>query len=174
MKKIIIPILMLVVLASCIKPNNNESVVEGYKPVYISKDNAFKIAAQSPASFVNPGKMFLYQNYIFITDNGEGVHILDNSDPSNPKKIAFVSIPGVVDAAVKNGVLFADNFTDIVSIDISDMNNISLKKRIKNVYSMENQLYPAFATGYFECADTTKGYVLRWEKTNITNPKCYR
>ena len=147
---------------------------EGWKPVYIAKDKAKIIEARGPQAFEYPGKMFLYQDLIFVTDQGEGVHIIDNSDPSHPKKVAFVAIPGVVDAAVKDNVLYADNFTDLVALDIHNLNDIHLTKRMKDIYPVENQLYPAFASGYFECVDTTKGYVLRWVKATLQNPKCYR
>lgn len=161
---------------SCVKSTNFGSPkdVEGYKPIYISKTNAFDLKVESARIFTDPGKMFLYQNYIYITDIGNGVHVIDNSNPSNPQKVAFISIPGVVDAAVKNGVMYADNFTDLVAFDMSNVNNISFQKRVKNIYPITSQLYPEFTTGYFECVDTTKGYVLRWEKTILSSPKCYR
>jgi len=178
MKRLILPVLLpmlvMVFMASCTKEPVKTTYVEGYKPVYISKTNAYKVKAENPTTFSYPGKMFLYQNYIYVTDLGYGVHIIDNSNPSKPKKVAFISIPGVVDAAVKNGVLYADNFTDLVAFDVSDVSNIQYKNRVKDLYPLENQLYPNFATGYFECADTTKGYVLRWEKATLESPKCYR
>ena len=135
---------------------------------------AFEISSEAPQLFVNPGKMFLQPNLIYITDLGLGVHIIDNSDPYNPTKLAFISIPGVRDAVVKDGILFADNITDIVSIDISNLSQIQLTNRLKDIYPIENQYYPGSATGYFECVDTTKGYVIRWEKRMLENPKCYR
>jgi len=174
MKRLIFSFTIIVLLGSCTKKKEETVIKEGYKPVYISKEQAFKVKAEPPSVFGEPGKMFLYQNVIFVTDFGSGVHVIDNSDPSHPKKVAFISIPGVVDAAVKNGVLFADNFTDLVAFDVSNPVDIKFKKRIKNVYPLNKQMYPEFATGYFECVDTTKGYVLRWEKATLENPKCYR
>jgi hypothetical protein len=129
---------------------------------------------EGPRSFADPGKMFLYQNFIYVTDYGTGVHVIDNSDPANPTKVAFVVIPGVVDAAVKSGIMYADNFKDIVAFDVKNVSNITFTKRVKDVYPLTNQFYPEFASGYFECVDTTKGYVLRWEKTILNSPKCYR
>ncbi|OIO99232.1 MAG: hypothetical protein AUJ98_11595 [Bacteroidetes bacterium CG2_30_33_31] len=174
MKKILIPVILAAMIFSCSKSTPSTTYEEGLKPVYISKANAFNLKVETPTTFTYPGKMFLYQSLILVTDVGEGVHILDNSNPVNPKKIAFISIPGVNDASIKNGILYADNFTDLVAFDISNMSNIQFIKRLKNIYPLINQLYPEFATGYFECADTTKGYILRWEKSTLTNPKCYR
>ena len=162
------------VLASCTKKSQEDTYADGYKPVYISKELAFVISSNGPKAFTSPGKMFLYQNFIYITDNGTGVHIIDNSDPVNPVKLAFISIPGVRDVVVKNNILLADNFTDLISLDVSDVANIQFKKRLQDIYPMENQLYPDFATGSFECADTSYGYVLTWERATLKNPKCYR
>lgn len=178
MKRIILPVLIpmlaLALISSCTKETEKSTFEEGYKPVYISKEKAYEVKVGSPTTFTEPGKMFLYQNYIYVTDYGYGVHIIDNTNDSFPTKVAFISIPGVEDAAVKSGILYADNFTDLVAFDVSDVNKIQYKTRVKDIYPLENQLYPNFATGYFECADTTKGYVLRWEKTTLENPKCYR
>ncbi len=174
MKKIVLPLLLVLICYSCIKDEIQTGTFEGYKPVYIDKTEAFIVKVSSPAVLENPGKMYLYNNYIYIVDNGKGVHIVNNIDPANPQKIKFIAIPGVVDCAVKNDVLYADNITDLIALDISDLANINVSKRIKNIYPLENQLYPDFVTGYFECVDTLRGYVLRWEKAMLTNPKCYR
>ncbi len=174
MKNFFLLAIVALMAFSCTKTNDDNIVTEGYKPVYVPKTIAMNIESTSPAAFANPGKMFLYGNYILVTDKGAGVHIIDNSNPSSPQKLKFVKIPGVNDAVLKNGIMYADNFTDLVAIDISDMNNITLKKRVKNVYPMINQFFPDFATGYFECADTTNGYVAYWEAATLTNPKCFR
>ena len=174
MRKFLLPILLLLIMAGCTKSSEDQTNIEGYKPIYIDKVAAFDVSASGPVAFESPGKMFLWQNFIYVTDIGYGVHIIDNSDPSKPNKLAFISIPGVKDAAVKNGTLLADNFTDLVAFDNTDVSNITLSKRLKGLYPFDGQFYPEFGTGYFECADTTNGYVLKWEKAMLNNPKCYR
>lgn len=160
---------------SCIKFDEPKTgLQQGWVPIYISKNIAFTTSVGGPETLVKAGKMYLYNQYIFVTDQGRGVHIINNSDPNIPVKLAFISIPGVHDVAVKGSNLYADNFTDLLTFDISNVNSISLTKRLKDIYPIDNQLYPEFASGYFECADTTKGYIIRWEKAMIENPKCYR
>ncbi|MBC8147350.1 MAG: hypothetical protein H8E98_05140 [Bacteroidetes bacterium] len=175
MKKSILIIFAVALLFGC---NKNESTTgftgDGYKPVYISADEAFIITASSPTALKDPGKMYLFNNQIYITDKGLGVHIIDNSNPAVPKKLKFISIPGVKDVVVKNGILYGDNLTDLVAIDISDLSNITVKKRLKDIYPEEDQYYPQAVSNYFECVDPSKGLVLRWEKTHIENAKCYR
>ncbi len=177
MKKTLLIISSFVLLFGCTQPNSNDTTPytgEGYKPVYIDKSQAFTINATQPDTLKNPGKMYLFNNYIYITDKGRGVHIINNVNPITPKKVKFISIPGVKDVVVKNGVLFADNFTDLVAININDIANITVSKRIKDIYPIEDQFYPETVSCHFECVDPSKGYVLRWEKTYIENAKCYR
>ncbi len=174
MNRIISILVVILFITSCGKESGNNVEINGYKPIYISKENAAIVESKAPQTLVTPGKMYLYNNYIYIVDFGLGVHIIDNTDPTKPNKLAFVSIPGVNDVAVKNGVLLADNFKDLVALDISDLSNIKLTKRVKNLYPIINQYYPEHGTGYFECADSTKGYIVRWEKARLKSPKCYR
>jgi hypothetical protein len=148
--------------------------VTGLKPVYISKTTYNQITTMQPQVLEKPGKIYIYQQYAFVNELNKGVHIIDNTDPYNPVKIKFISIPGNKDMAVKNGILYADNFTDVVAINIRDVNDIKVTKRLKNILPLTSQLAPEFVRNtYFECADTTKGYVVDWIETELENPKCY-
>lgn len=149
-------------------------VVEGYKPVYVSKATMMQIYSSGPMTLVNPGKIYMKDSYIYIGEKGKGVHVINNSDPANPVKIAFINIPGVKDVAIKGNYMYADNLTDLVTIDISDVSNVVVLDRIPGVYPAYNQLYPEETECYFECADTTQGYVLEWVYTELTDPQCQR
>ena len=37
-------------------------------------------------SLLSPGKIYLYDKYLYINDKGWGIHIYDNSNPTNPVK----------------------------------------------------------------------------------------
>lgn len=148
--------------------------VEGYRPVYMAPQQAKTIEVTGVEPLENPGKIFWYHNFMMLTDQRKGVHIIDISNPANPQKLNFISIPGVNDVAVKSSYLYADNITDLVVLDISNVYDISFETRVNNVYPATNQMYPQHATGYFECVDTTKGLVVGWEKTMLEDPKCRR
>ena len=47
-----------------------------------------------------PGKICVKGNIIFLNDLDKGVHVIDNSNPAQPRKIAFINIPGNEDIAV--------------------------------------------------------------------------
>ncbi len=165
---------ILFLFTSCEKTLDEKNLTEGYKPIYMDYSNIQNIISLRPVNIVNTGKIYLYQNYVFINERGRGVHVIDNSNPQNPLNIKFLSIPGNYDISIRNNILFADNATDLVAINISNLDNIYVTKRIPNVYAPYSQMFPDFVNGYFECVDTTKGFVVGWYKTMLNDPKCFR
>jgi hypothetical protein len=171
MKKLLCswPIMMLAVsvflLQGCIKDTLTTTHI-AYEPVYKSKAEVLAgIKSSGPTSLVNTGKLALYGNYILVNEINKGVHIIDNSNPASPVNIAFIEIPGNLDLAVKDNMLYADIFTDMVTIDITNISNAVLKKMNYNVFP-ERQY-----TGSF-IADSAR-YIVDWikhetrEKTEI-------
>lgn len=150
-------------------------IVEGFKPVYISENEAKVIRKLPPQDISAQGKIYIKDHYIFIGDVNLGVHVFDNTDPSNPQKIAFIQIYGNHDISIKDNIMYADNFQDLVAIDISDLNNPLEIKRIPGVYKLLNQHYPEGAPWgtYFECVDPQKGFVAGWVRTTLTDPDCW-
>ena len=57
----------------------------------------------------------------------KGIHILDNTTPANPKNVAFIDIPGNMDLAVKGDILYADLYTDLVTLDISNPLKVAVR-----------------------------------------------
>lgn len=86
-----------------------------------------------PEPIQESGKIYAYQDYIFVNDKYRGVHVIDNSDPNLPRKITFIKIAGNVDISVKDNFLYADSIMDLMVFDISDINNIKTVKRLENV-----------------------------------------
>ncbi len=117
----------------------------------------------APVPILESGKIYAYKNYIFINDKNKGVHVVDNTDPSNPKKISFIEIPGNVDISVKGDFLFADSLSDLVVLDISDMSDIHQVNRLEGVLQT-NVFWPADAD-IFENNDIdyNKEILVGWE-----------
>ncbi|MCI5059431.1 MAG: hypothetical protein MRY83_25180 [Flavobacteriales bacterium] len=135
-------------------------------PVYMSEE-AFENAIQSmPAQpLSNPGKIFYKDQYLFINDRLNGIHIVDNSNPDAPSNIAYISIPGNRDLVVKGNTLYADSYTDLVTIDVSDPTNVQQIDRIEDVF-MES--FPAFENNYpvYGLKDTN-AVVVAWAVHNV-------
>lgn len=115
---------------------------------------------------INPGKIYFKDNYLFVNDPGKGIHVIDNSNPSNPQKIAFYEILGNVDMAIRGNILFADTYIDLVAIDITDVNNPLEVGRLTNIFPEilpEGDFYFPYAR-----VDRTKGVVVGWKVETIT------
>jgi hypothetical protein len=136
-------------------------------PVYMSyEDFRTDLVSTSGRELESPGKIYLYNDYLLINEINEGIHIIDNSDPANPKNIAFVVIPGNVDMAVKGDYLYADSYMDLVLFDISTINSPVFHKRIENFFCYQ---YPPYDYNYpVEEIDTEKGIIIDWEIKRIS------
>ncbi|WP_298245997.1 hypothetical protein [uncultured Christiangramia sp.] len=92
------------------------------------------VEIQAPREIKESGKIYAWQNYIFINDKNEGVHIINNTDPFNPVKVQFLKIPRNTDVAIRNNMLYANNGMDLVVFDLSDMNAIKEAGRVKDIF----------------------------------------
>lgn len=145
MKRIGILLLTLVFFQSCEMDNQVSSLdtVQTYLIATPVKSNLteFKeeaVQISEPVPIIESGKIYAYGNYIFVNDMYRGFHILDNVDPTSPKNIGFLKLEGNNDISIKDDRLFADSYGDLVVMDISDIDNISLVQR------MEGAIYQQF------------------------------
>ncbi len=132
-------------------------------PVYMSfAELRSAVKQQSPRDLVNPGKIYFKDGFIFINEELKGIHIIDNRDPHNPVNSSFIEIPGNIDMAIKNNVLYADSYIDLVSIDISDVANTKEVERVNGVfpYTIPVAKDPNLLTADI---DEEKGVVVDWE-----------
>jgi len=145
--------------------------VEGYVPIYQSDSSIASIHSSDPQPTVTAGKIYTMGNMLYQVEPGAGIHVIDISNPSAPEKISFIRIMGVSDIAIKSTMLYANNYNDLVIVDISNIQAVKLLKRQENAFQFNaTQLPPG--TGYFECVDPSKGKVVGWKKQMIHSPKC--
>jgi hypothetical protein len=117
----------------------------------------------------NPGKIYFKDNYLFVNEVGKGIHVIDNSDPADPKKLCFYEIMGNVDIAIKGNILFADSFIDLVAIDISDVNNPVEINRIENVFP---EVMPEGDKWYpYAMVDKSEGVIVDWKVETVTEER---
>ncbi|RKD91446.1 LVIVD repeat-containing protein [Mangrovibacterium diazotrophicum] len=131
-------------------------------PVYMSyEDLRSAVTTESARDIVHPGKIYFKDNYIFINELMDGVHVIDVSNPSSPSEVAFISIPGNVDIAIKENVLYADSYVDLVAIDVSDLNNMQEVGRVEDIFPYT---IPEYDTEYrLADIDEEKGVVVGYE-----------
>lgn len=147
----------------------NEDTYEALVPEYTSFDEfrtGFKV--QGPTNIKQSGKIYFKDDYIFVNDQYVGIHVIDNSNPSNPQKIAFYNIPGNVDIAILDNVLFADSYIDLVAFDISNILQPVEISRMENAFP---EVLPptddGFPVVWYEI-DRSKGVVTGWKKKKIS------
>ena len=81
------------------------------------------------------GKIYLKGDTIFINEKYKGIHVIDNTNPSNPQKIGFIVIPGCIDMAMKENILFADNSIDLVAINLTGgLSQLNVSKRLIGIF----------------------------------------
>jgi hypothetical protein len=156
-KNLLFFVLLIITLGSCLRDECNETrKFVQYTPV-VTTPQQFRtndIKTFSGATLKNPGKIYFYKNYLLINEAGKGIHFFDISNPDAPKEVVFYSILGNFDMAIKDDLLYADNVIDLLQVDIKDILNPKITKRIENYnnhYSANNSTHVAY-----------------YEKTNVT------
>lgn len=136
MKKITAIALLAVFAAmffqSCVKDScERVSTWVERTPVYKTQAeiDAVSVSSEAPRALKNPGKIYFYNNFIFINEINEGIHVIDNQNPEAPAKVAFLNIEGNIDIAIKDNRLFADSYTDLFVVDITDINTMAVVSR---------------------------------------------
>lgn len=143
---------------SCLKDQTTERYTF-YRPVYKTRAEV-RAAAQGtlPMQVSTPGKIFLMNNFVFLNEVDKGIHIIDINDPSKPVNIAFLRIPGCMDMAVRGNYLYADCYTDLVTIDIADPRKAIVKQFIPGVFP-----HRRYTNGFV--ADTSF-IITEWERVD--------
>ncbi|UBM59637.1 hypothetical protein LAG90_03095 [Marinilongibacter aquaticus] len=83
----------------------------------------------------DPAKIYVNGNYIFISEAKKGLHVIDNTNPSSPQAVSFVEVPGILDMAVKDNMMYVDSYVDLVVLDISDPQQIHEVGRVENRFT---------------------------------------
>ncbi len=154
-------------------PSFPDRDIEGMRPIYADSAD-FLITKNEARTPQKAGKIYVYGNVLLINEVNEGIHVVDNSDISNPQNLFFIQIPGNTDIAVKDGLIYANNHTDMVVLEISE-NTFQEVGRVQNLFFEEEEnRYPRQHDIYFECIDESKGRVIGWKKEIISSPQCYK
>lgn len=159
--------LTLLLMTSCEDEVVDRRIYKGNVPVYMTYPE-FKSAMKltEPRDLEKPGKIYFKDNYIFINEMFEGIHIYDNTDPSNPINKSFIELPSNLDIAIADNYLYADSYTDLVVIDISDVNNPTEVYRIDSAFPYS---IPPYDSRFpLTEIDESQGVVVGFEVQEIT------
>ena len=149
--------LLLLFFTSCQDTCKTTYSYQRYNPIYtLYSELREAVQTETPRALTHPGKIYFLYPYVFINELNKGVHIIDNSDPTAPQNIAFINIPGNVDIAIRDNILYADSYIDLVAIDIHDITNIQEVHRVEGIFA-------------FDYTTDEEGVVTEWETEWVTD-----
>ncbi len=159
---LIVPVgLCAVLLSHCTDKVTSTVRFHRMTPVYTTTDvirNAVTVLPPQPVT--GTGKIFSHDDFLFLNQPGDGVHVIDNTDPANPRPISFINIPGNYDLAVQGDIMYADSYIDLLAIDISNHQSIEVLHREENVFPRFNSF------GFYP--DDERGVVTQWNEVDVT------
>ena len=127
--------LPLLLLAGCTDTCKETRTYRRYSPVTFTATQLRQgVQTESAQPLVNPGKIYTKDQFLFINELKQGIHIIDNHDPSAPKPVAFIRIPGNGDIAIRNSILYADSYMDLIAFDVSNPMAVQVVNRVQNVF----------------------------------------
>src|ERR1035437_446295 len=160
-------IILLLTIGGCSDKVKDTVSYTANVPIYQKRAEFVKsVKTGAQKDLAKPGKIFLKGNYIFVNELYQGIHVIDNSTPASPKNIAFITIPGNVDIAVRGNTLYADSYADLVSIDITDPTKATETARYTNAFP--NVMPPTGNNFPVNTIDTAKGIVIGWKQEKVT------
>ena len=174
MKKLLLALPLLLLFGCPVIDEGPPDEIEGLRPIYISDDSWKEIQSAPARAIKKLGKIYYKDGLIYVAETNEGIHVIDNTDPTNPVFIKFIEIIGCHDVAIKGNVLYADNVSDLVALDISNLDDIQVLSRTKDLYKNTQLSYPPTYEGYFECVDPALGTIIGWEAATLYSPECFR
>ena len=158
--------LTLLALTGC---ENKVTEMVTYKinePIFMATStfrNSVKVTTE-PQKITSIGKMCFYNNYLYISEPEKGIHIINNTDPTNPQQTGFIELLGNADLAIRNGLLYADSYIDLVWFDVSNPALPELKGRLDSIFPnafpmTQNQYGIDYTVSY---PTTNKGIIIGW------------
>ena len=108
---------------------------DAYAPRLMTRAALEESVAALPARPLHAtGKIYRQGPYLFINEPYEGIHVVDNRNPAQPRPVSFLRIPGNLDMALKGNLLYADNGPDLVTIDVSNPAAGQVKSRVRDAF----------------------------------------
>lgn len=137
-------------------------------PYYLSyEDLRSSVKFDNYRDIMKPGRIYFKGDTLFIVENYVGIHVLRVNDPAKPERTGFINVPGCTDLCIRNNILYANSYVDLVGMDISDLSNIRETARKTDIFEYAipktDNDHPIYEI------DKTKGVVINWEVKRVSN-----
>ncbi|MEL6672501.1 MAG: hypothetical protein AAFR61_09925 [Bacteroidota bacterium] len=161
-------VLGMMLLNGCLQDKCTQTMTfYTYEPVYKSLEEVRAgVKSEAARSIQRPGKIYFKDAYVFIVEVNEGVHVLNNTDPSQPSSEAFIAVPGARDLAIRGNSMYVDSYLDLVAIDITNVQAAVETHRETDVFH-----YGTWHPGLW--ADQNLGIAVDWIETeHVEEAEC--
>lgn len=139
MRHLIYLLFASIIITSCGKEICNQTVTyTKATAIYGDLDELRNVQVNAAVRAIeNPGKIYVGSDYLLIGEEKEGIHVIDNSDAYNPQAINFIQIPQNKEFYVEGNILYAESMYDVVSYDLSDLENVTMRSRELDVFQAD-------------------------------------
>jgi hypothetical protein len=120
---------LTILLAGCFGWGGNNvddfpSQQSNYIPVIMQRVNFENAVGTIPTqNIVNSGKIYIFENLLFITEVNDGFHVFNYIDPTNPIPLNYIKAPGATDLAIRNSLLYINQATDLLTLKYNYQTN---------------------------------------------------
>ena len=181
--RVLLIMVILFSLSSCwtkVKPNsyssNNYKRVWGNKAIYGAEETAKRIFyTDSALPVIIPGNIYAKGNFIYQLEVGRGIHVIDNTVPTQAHRIGFITVNGSSQISIKDDFLYTNSYDDLVVVNISNNNTATEVKRVLHAFPEGRSYYfyiEPVESGYYECP-RYDSVVIGWKKDSISS-NCYK
>jgi len=143
-----------------------------YRPVYLSYEALRSAVAASTARAIDRANRILTRgDMLYVVEYDAGLHVVDNTDPSEPVKLAFIEVPGARNAVTKDGLVYIDSYVDLVVIDVTDVEAIQEVGRLEDALPYWRRDHWEFV--WDEPPDPSQGIVVDSEFVRSEEGYCF-
>lgn len=133
-------------------------------PIYLDYQTLrTSVRVSDPKPISDISRVYVYESAVFLNKKNAGIHVLDNSDPTDPKNIAFIEIPGNTELSIRDGFLYADSYVDLVTINVNDPQNIQEVNRQESVFPYDEYQNIPDGVYFSQSVDRSRGVVVSYE-----------
>ncbi|MEA4936525.1 MAG: hypothetical protein VB102_07785 [Paludibacter sp.] len=168
--------LLTIVMMGLVACENNISETVTYKinePVFMDMD-AFRSSVKVKSEvheLTGYGKICYYNGYLYMSEPGKGIHIINNQDPAHPQVVGYIELLGNADLSIRNNLLYADSYIDLVWFDVTNPAQPQLSGRLENVFPeaipmIENGLGVDYMMSYGE--ERKDKVIVGWKEVERT------
>lgn len=168
--------LLTIVMMAFIACDENISETVTYKinePVFMDMDD-FRSSVRVKSEvheLTGYGKISYYNGYLYMSEPGKGIHIIDNQDPAHPQVVGYIELLGNADLSIRNNLLYADSYIDLVWFDVTNPAQPQLAGRLENVFPeaipmIENGLGVDYMMSYGE--ERKDKVIVGWKEVERT------